>query len=448
MQEKVTEASYFLNLTIENVRCFGKAQKINLCDEKGIPRQWTIILGDNGVGKTTLLKAFAVGYYWPKASIGNENNPMLQIGWLVEALQPRYGTNRAGIDWEIGQCKTEVGHGSDEIDWQTSWIHARVLEPTKTTPNYLLSESTSGNPSVNSGVNLPRAKVLAYGAARKMGNNGVVDEKDDFASLQLFDEQKSLSNVEEWLAVHEFKALQDGQPNPRLEKIKALLCELLEVNEIKLIGNYKNSSKLAVVVVNDFGEISIRDLSLGYRTLMAWTVDVARWLFDWYPESEHPFAEPAVVLVDEIDLHLHPKFQRRLIEFLSERFPRVQFIVTAHSPLMVQSFAAANVVLLKKEGDQVLIEQKQETYEGWRLDQLLTSDLYGKSSPLGNYARRRLSRRRNLIQKSHRTELEDRELARLNEEVDSWPTADNEEDRRAMELIRIAAKALKTNKPI
>jgi predicted ATP-binding protein involved in virulence len=70
--------------------------------------------------------------------------------------------------------------------------------------------------------------------------------------------------------------------------------------------------------------------------MIAWTVDLASRLFASYPESQNPLAEPAVVLVDEVDLHLHPKWQRELRSHLTERFPGTQFVVTAHSPLVVQ----------------------------------------------------------------------------------------------------------------
>ncbi len=102
--------------------------------------------------------------------------------------------------------------------------------------------------------------------------------------------------------------------------------------------------------------VSLRDLSLGYQTLIAWMVDLAHRLFERYPDCDNPLEQPAIVLVDEIDLHLHPKWQRTVISRLTRIFKQTQFIVTAHSPLIVQSAPKdANIVLLKREGDQVVI---------------------------------------------------------------------------------------------
>ncbi len=100
-------------------------------------------------------------------------------------------------------------------------------------------------------------------------------------------------------------------------------------------------------------------------------------MFEHYPDSENPLHEPAIVLVDEIDLHLHPEWQREIISFLKEKFPRTQFIVTTHSPLIVQSAEDINLVLLKKEENHVVIEQpKLKTYRGWTVEEIL-SELMG-----------------------------------------------------------------------
>jgi predicted ATP-binding protein involved in virulence len=114
------------------------------------------------------------------------------------------------------------------------------------------------------------------------------------------------------------------------------------------------------------------DLGYGYQTTIAWVVDLAKRLFDRYPNSQNPLTESAIVLVDEIDLHLHPEWQRKIIEFLTHQFPNTQFIVTSHSPLVVQSANKINLVLLKKKGNQVTISRPQfTTYQGWRVDEIL-----------------------------------------------------------------------------
>ena len=88
-------------------------------------------------------------------------------------------------------------------------------------------------------------------------------------------------------------------------------------------------------------------------------VDLAHRLFERYSDCDNPLEQPAIVLVDEIDLHLPPKWQRTIINDLTNIFKQTQFVVTAHSPLIVQSAPKeTNIVLLKRQGDQVVIQRE------------------------------------------------------------------------------------------
>ena len=84
------------------------------------------------------------------------------------------------------------------------------------------------------------------------------------------------------------------------------------------------------------GRVRMNALSLGYRTTVGWVIDLAWRLLHRYPDSPDPLREPAVVLIDELDLHLHPRWQVKIIKDLSSLFPATQFIATSHSPLTVQ----------------------------------------------------------------------------------------------------------------
>jgi predicted ATP-binding protein involved in virulence len=179
--------------------------------------------------------------------------------------------------------------------------------------------------------------------------------------------------------------------------------------------------------------------------MIAWIVDFARRLVERYPESPNPLAESAVVLIDEIDLHLHPKWQRELIGFLTERFPNTQFIATAHSPLVVQSAAAANIALLKREGDHVIIENNPETIRGWRVDQILTSDLFGLQTARPPELEKSLLRRKELLTNHRLTRAEQKELKQIESKLGSLPTGDSFEQSKTMTLIEKSLEMLKRN---
>jgi predicted ATP-binding protein involved in virulence len=167
--------------------------------------------------------------------------------------------------------------------------------------------------------------------------------------------------------------------------------------------------------------VPLRQLGHGYQTLIAWMVDLASRMVERYPDSVNPLAEPAIVLVDEIDLHLHPTWQRKLIPMLTERFPNTQFIATAHSPLVVQAAGDANLAVLRREGDQVVIDNEVEAIRGWRIDQIYTSELFGVPSARPPEFDEPIKRRKQLLLKAKRSTVEEKELERLTKEVMGMP---------------------------
>jgi predicted ATP-binding protein involved in virulence len=195
--------------------------------------------------------------------------------------------------------------------------------------------------------------------------------------------------------------------------------------------------------VTPYGVVPLTGLSLGYQTTIAWTTDLALRLYDRYPDSPDPLAEPAIVLIDEIDLHLHPCWQLRLIEDLTPHFPQVQFIATAHSPLMVQVNTDANLAVLHQKDGQVVIENEPYFVRNWRVDQILTSDLFGIPSARNPHVQRLIEERNALLDKLDRNPDDEARLRKLEHELDNLPTAEHPEDQEAMDLIRQAAALLK-----
>ena len=165
-----------------------------------------------------------------------------------------------------------------------------------------------------------------------------------------------------------------------LEMVAALLPEVERAENIIIYPPTALGSKgkSGVYVRTLDGEVRLLQLSFGYQTMMAWVVDIGRRLFAHYPKSQKPLHEPAIVLVDEIDLHLHPKWQRLIRERLTVHFPNVQFIATAHSPLMAQAYLDANLaVVMRKDNDHSIIDNDPGVVANWRVHQIVTSELFG-----------------------------------------------------------------------
>jgi predicted ATP-binding protein involved in virulence len=121
-------------------------------------------------------------------------------------------------------------------------------------------------------------------------------------------------------------------------------------------------------------KIPFLNLGTAYKSLITWVLDLAYRMFVRYPESAHPLEEPAIVLVDELDAHLHLESQRRVVGFLRKVFPKTQFIATAQNPFLLQDCPYANLMILKKEANSDLVNIRQlsnTSFEGWKIEEIL-----------------------------------------------------------------------------
>jgi ABC-type branched-subunit amino acid transport system ATPase component len=427
---------YFAEVTVENIRCFGSRQVLALRDGNGRLAQWTVILGDNGVGKTTLLQCIhamkpTVLPPMPGVSVGTVPDFTY---WPFEQRQEL----RRTLSQEDSQLTARIAMGD-------------VLTDESALPT-VLSFDERWNSRTREGSQYASMNAdmfcCGYGAARRPGRTALSADSRPGAAATLFSDSAELINVEEWLLQADYSARSMAPgARERFEHIRETVLRLLEnVSDVRIEGLDKVPPQPIVQLETPYGWVRPHQLSLGYKAMLSWVLDLASRMFERYPESEDPLSEPAVVLVDEIDLHLHPRWQRDIVKFLSERFRRTQFIVTAHSPLIVQAAENANLVVLHRapdDGDHVLIQNDPEIVRGWRVDQLLTSDLFGLTSARPPGFTKRLERRGELLEKAVRTQEEEQELANIERELQSMPTGETPEDIDAGKTIRWFAEQLR-----
>ncbi|MGC2238875.1 MAG: AAA family ATPase [Pyrinomonadaceae bacterium] len=435
--------AYFLSLELENIRCFGEKQKINFSDRKGNPKHWTIILGDNGTGKTAILQSVLYSY-------------------LIARYKRVSGTKLDLRDFASIEKRKQM---SSKISSKYSLRFKYTLSQNFLLPKEVKASSVLIKGGLMKGF-VPSeylnfkgyriySMIFAYGALRKVGETSISEQSEESPYVTLFNENASLINPEEWLLQADYaskrtSSFQEKRKN-RLEKIKEILVKVLpDIDDIRFSEKDLLPSVIPQPIVEfhtHYGWVEAKDLSLGYRTSMSWMVDFASRMFDIYPESENPLAEPAVVLIDEIDLHLHPKWQRELLDYLSNLFPNTQFIVTTHSPLIVQSAVArdANIVVCRREDDHVVIDQSVEAVRNWRADQILTSDLFGLETARPKEIESFLEQRQEILSKAKLTKKDEERLAELEDKIGFMPVSeDNPEDDKAMDIIRRAAERLQS----
>jgi predicted ATP-binding protein involved in virulence len=441
--------AYFLSIELKNIFCFKSAQKLNLSDSNGFPTQWTVILGNNGVGKTTLLRSLA----GMEPTQDKSTSPMYfeQEGVFT---RPRFSSSLLNrleefqiLDSINARIETQFILGNN-----LSFYNKVSSNQDKRSSIKIYQDSFSMmGPFSNLGhEKLLGLKCYGYGANRRMGETSLSEGLSADSCDSLFSDDAALINAEEWLLQADYAVARSAPENTaRLEKrfhlIQETLIQLLpDISDIHITLADNNNPRPTAEFLTPYGWVPLKNLSLGYKTVIAWTVDLAARLIERYPHSEDPLAEPAVVLVDEIDLHLHPKWQRTIMSFLTERFPNTQFIVTAHSPLVVQAAKNANIVLLRREGDHVVIDNDPEIIDNWRVEQVLSS-VFELPSPHSPDIAPLIERRRKLLAKSKLTAKDERELKKLEAQIGTIPTAESPEDIRAMDIIRKAAKLLENS---
>lgn len=357
-------------------------QLLDFTSPNGTLSQWNLLLGDNGAGKTTVLQCLSE--IFARVSKIPAAQELPQGGWRFVAHETtqvpyaRVGCEKFSLRFSM-VTDIKLGQLSKNHDFTELEVHSH--------------KGKSGyNESITS------LLLCGYGAFRRFGNTKLGAELNPDPCITLFNDDEPLLNVEEWLLRSDYAATKskDAKARLRLEHITKLLIKLLpEVEEIRIPPNGP-AIPIPEAKTPD-GFVPVRSLSTGYRATMAWVTDFAARMLDRYPDSATPFAEPAVVLVDQIDTHLHPKWQRPLVQDLSSCFPATQFIVTAHSPLMVLAMPEANVAVLRRDGDHTVIHNNPENVRGWRVDQVLASALFEEQPTRDTTTHVKLEERRKLL---------------------------------------------------
>lgn len=418
---------YFTSLSVAGVRCFGPQQTLSLAHGNR-PAKWTVILGENGVGKTTLLQCL-----WAMAPYVSEVKPGVLVG----------SHPRGSVGANPGLRRSPASSTS---------IFAQVIlnEPLTSTKVGTPAGAVilSHSPRTEQGTSYPswtNAVCCGYGALRRSGEASVEAGISKHSAASLFSDDAELISGSEWLLRADYAAstTADGRAVARRDKIQIALIDLLpDVSGIRVAGLDEQPPRPRLDVKTPYGWVPMRALSLGYRSMIAWVVDLASRMFEAYPDSADPLNEPAIALVDEIDLHLHPRWQREITAHLDRLFPNVQFIVTAHSPLVVQAPGVTNVAVLRRIDDHVEIVNDPEEVRGWRVDQILTSDLFGLSSARPIDVEKLLERQQELVLLDAPTEAQRAELAAVDAKLAELVPGETAQERETWAVVQRLANRL------
>ena len=359
---------------------------------------WNVLLGDNGVGKSSILKAIAIAVTGKRSSE------------YADRLL-RSGQNAGEIVLHFGQRKylTTLSRDSEGM---------------------VMVESLSGSP-----YRLEEVLITGFSALRSIGWEIPKDRgqpgaarptADDILPLLSGDRDPRLQGVKQLILRLHHSIESTGTPEDDRARYKTLWNSLFDVFRELTRGVPIEPGSIdpqlgKIYIETQDGEVPLENLSQGTLSLISWTGALLQRLHEIARRGEDPQKGAAIVLVDEIDAHMHPAWQRTLTKRLGKMFPNAQFIVTSHSPLMVGSLDVDQVYrLARDDDDRVVVERPDYALRGLGAGGLLTSNLFGLETHLDEPTEERLNRKRTLAAKALKGTImpdEQDELERLDKEL-------------------------------
>lgn len=343
-------------------------------------KKLNVFVGMNGAGKSTILDATAI-----------------LLSWLVNRIKHAGVSGRAIPETDIknGESSANLEITFDEDGSYFGWNIVKVRQGRRrkgaasvlTSVSEVAKRMQDGLSDGSAQINLP---LFAYYPV----NRAVLDiplrirAKDSFDQLSAYDEsltsgasfraffewfreREDLENENRKYADQLIKPEEFQFPDPQLETVRrALALFMPEFTDLTVRRN-----PLRMEVIKDGEPLTVNQLSDGEKCLMAMVGDMARRMAIANPLRSDPLEGEGAILIDEIDLHLHPAWQRKVIPTLREVFPNCQFLISTHSPHVITHIQAENLYLLDMTAKGLEALRPSESY-GKTVERVL-EDLMG-----------------------------------------------------------------------
>ena len=169
------------------------------------------------------------------------------------------------------------------------------------------------------------------------------------------------------------------------------------------------------------GVIPLQNLSDGYQNVAAWIGDLLYRITGAFDDYDSPLKARGLLMIDEVDLHLHAKWQRTLIDFLETKLPNFQLIVTTHSPITAQQAREGQLHYLRRENRKLDIEAFEGNPRMLLVSQLLMTDVFGLETDESTIVEQTKNRYRELRGKKAKSPKERDELRELSRSLKDMP---------------------------
>lgn len=330
-------------------------------------QRFNFIIGPNGTGKTSLLRCIAM---------------CLSTNDLSDS---RYGNKvEVWLDFESGGRTFRTGYGNSTNDDTPSWIintaymnaQARAwYDP----PSDGVEEAFSV-PQIETKV--PDFSPLVLGAYRKIDYKKMQGMQREEPARVQSQRNRSIAaaslrgafvpDVKQWL-INRYFIIE--KPWAETERInwEWLMANIQHISPKGISFDFKEILQDLEPKFSLEGEVCyLEELSAGFQSILSMIFAIFSWV-EAINEGECRLVRNAVgtVIVDELDAHLHPEWQFSIRETLDKLFPRLQFIVTTHSPHLIATAQPGEILILPKHNGSVNIEPLGHSFAGWNTDQIL-----------------------------------------------------------------------------
>ena len=381
---------YLKRLYLKNIRSFAEID-IDLSSTIGGAKTWAMIFGENGVGKTTILRSIGLVLGDPESAGGLLRE--IPGDWI-----------RAGLSGETAIVRAEF-----VAELRSAHSSEYSIE--------LHISSKQGREAIDEVLTVPadfpwdRVFVSGYGANRSA-----------FAS-QTYDRYRTVDSVYTLFSYD--MPLQNPELTVRRMKDEGYdVDELLgALDEVMMLPKGSTSLKHALEISGPWGyHIPIGAVGDGYRATLSLIVDLLGWSMLFYGSPPKAEQIKGIVLLDEIEQHLHPAWQRRIVGLFARRFPAVQFITTTHTPMCAVATTdltdeECDLIVLGREDDSTTLVEQTPPPRGRRADQILTSPLFGLPNTSDDSIKEKIETYVSLGSKRGRSQGDEDKLHRLRTEL-------------------------------
>ena len=437
-------------LTLENVRSIERFH-LDLSREKRTAG-WHVILGDNGAGKSSVVRALAL------ALMGEQNAHATRQDWSHWIAT---GSNGASIDVEL------IAHDQDW--WTGSGRTVKSSIKAKAGISAVSKDARhNGQPATIKFSDQRFARrtfwgggegwfSASFGPFRRFSGGDLQMDRLYHTHprlaphLSAFGENVALGESLHWLRNLQIKYLEgDDEAGEILDSVTSF------INDAELLPHGAQVARITseqVQILDGRGAtVSIDEMSDGYRAILSLTFELIRLMFSIFG-SDKAFRAintvagtitlPGVVAIDEVDAHLHPAWQQRIGDWFAERFPETQFFVTTHSPIICRAASRGSIWLLPPPGSadgprRITGSELARLLDGNILEAYGT-DLFGQEVTRSEQSKEMLEKLARLNRKRLQSRLsrsEERELWRLRTAMPSNPTHTEPPARRKRVRVR------------